>query len=273
MSATLHCTRGCIRWDRHLADCPTTDDNPCPGCEPRPVETGWLCTRCLDRLHRLLGTPDDHESIAGACQWLADNLGQHIRSSRGNRPTGDGSTHGDGMVTVMAAMADLQVSLAEMAREFTERRRMRLGTSTEPAAIAARLRPWLTLLADWEPIGDQLDHFDQLMQAAHAAAPWRGKDPNASLEVAAMLHLAPAETTDQICQRFRLVPQWLKDARRRHGLTPTRKGKPHQWRPWDVYAILHPDAAQRYLADLARQEQLARHGDVVWTSETERGVA
>lgn len=267
MTNTLHCTRGCIRWGKHLTDCPATDDQPCKGCEPRPVETGYLCTRCLGQLHTLLGTPDDRESIAGCYLWLSDNLGQHIRHSTGGKPSGDGSTHGEHMVTVMAAMSDLQASLAEFAEEFTDSRSMRLGTDHAPAAVAARLRPWLTALADWEPIGDQIDHLQMLIGQAHGVAPWRGKDPDASVEVAAMLYLAPAETTDQLCQRFRLVPQWFKDARRRRGLRPEQEGtKPLWWRPWDVYRILHPDTARRYEADLARQEQMAQQGKVVWSS-------
>lgn len=272
MTDTLYCIRGCTRWDHHLTDCDATDDNPCKGCEPRQVETGYLCPSCLGKLSTLLGPPEDRESVAGASQWLADNLGQHIRHSMGGKPAGDGSTHGEHMVTVMAVMSDLQIALAEMAEDFTNSRRMRLGTDHDPAAVAARLRPWLTTLADWEHIGDHIDALTKWMRQAHAVCPWRGKDPDAHLSVAATLYLAPTEPTDAICDRFKVAPQWLKDARRRHGLEPERDGvRPLWWRPWDVYAILHPETARRYEADMAKREQeqqLATTGNqVAWTSD------
>lgn len=272
MTDTLHCIRDCVRWDKHMPDCPGTDDNPCPGCQPREVETGWLCTRCLDRLHTLLGPPSDRESIAGACLWLADNLGQHIKHSNGGKPSGDGSTHGEHMVTVMAVMSDLQLSLVEMAGEFRQARQMRAATETDPTRLTAWLRPWLTTLADWEPIGDQITHLSDLMADAHAAAPWRGKDPDASDRAAVLLWGAPAEATRDVCDRFGRTSEWLRKAKERgkiQPLDPTEK--PLRWMPWDVFRLLHPVEAERYEARMAKLTRA--EAGVVWSSEDTHGEA
>ncbi|QXT62743.1 hypothetical protein [Tessaracoccus palaemonis] len=251
----LHCARGCTRPDRHLSACPDTDT--CPGCEPRLTEVGHLCRRCHTRLERYLGDDTSCESIAGAARWLADNLGQHLRSPRGGRGAGDSI---DRLVSVADAMSGLQIALVELAEDYLQRH----VDDTTPAAVAARLRPWATALAAWEPISGTLDHLDDLMHEAHAVAPWRGRDPHRSEEAAAALYLAPAESTEEICTRFAIAPQRLWKARQRNKLTPfDPHAKPLSWRPWDVFAYLHPDDARRYEAILARPQT-----DVVWTSES-----
>lgn len=274
-----YCASGCYRHDAHLATCTRTDlhnpdcqrddcrgchDELCHGCEPRLAAVGLLCDRCHTRLAILLADEGDHESIAGVCAWLASNLGQHLRSPAAGT-TSRSANPGEGFVTVMATLSDLQISLVEMAREFFESHGMRPLTDTDPAHVAGRLRPWLSTLAAWEPIADHIEHFTTLRGQAHGVAPWRGKNPAASDEAAVMLWGQPPETTDEICERFRLSRQWLKDARRRRGLRPIDgEVKPYRWMPWDVFAVMHPEEARSYEARMARA---AEYGDVVWSSE------
>lgn len=281
------CARGCTRWGRHLADCTQQDDHTpgcvddrcdgcnkdrCDGCVPRNAETGLLCRSCAGHLETLLGGPDDRESVAGACEWLADNLGQHLRSVPMGG-TGRSANPGEGFVTVMSALSDLQVGFAEFALDFIAAHHMSELEDTHPAAIASRLRPWLSTVAAWEPIADTLDQLIEWRGAAHGVCPWRGVDPGGTMEAAAALHLAPAEKTGDICKRFRVTEQWLKDAKRRRGLLPvSTTEKPYRYRPFDVFAALHPGAAQEYLAELSRVDQWdAARSDVVWTSEEEAG--
>lgn len=261
MTDVLHCIRGCTRHDRHLPDCP--HDTTCHGCEPRSVETGYLCAPCIDRLHTLLGPPNETESIAWVCAWLATNLGQHIRHTSGGTPHGDGSTRGDHLVSVIDALNDLQLGTIEIRDHFAQDRGMRPATTTDVATVTAWMRPWLTTLADWEPIGDALHDWLRWRENAHAIAPWRGRHPDATLQAAAALYLAPPETTDQIRDRFRLTPDRLKKLAHRHGLQPIDPHeKPRRWRPWDVYRILHRQTADEYEAQLARDQQ-----GIVWSSD------
>lgn len=276
-----YCTRGCLRWDRHLPTCAKTDlhaddcdqvgcrgchDDLCNGCEPRHAEHGILCRNCYRKLETLLAPADNRESIAGVCAWLSDNLGQHI-ASKAAAPTGRSANPGERLVTIMVPLRDLQVSLIEFAGEFISDRGMTPLEDTDPAHVADRLRPWLDTLAAWEPIGDTLEHFIALRAQAHGICPWRGRHPDASDEAAVLLWGIPPETTDQICERFRVTRQWLKDARRRKGLEPVGEdSKPYRWLPWDVYAVMHPAAAEDYAARMARAAE--RRGDkVVWSSE------
>lgn len=299
----IPCARGCTRWNRHLETCTHTDlhtndcnhvgcrgchDDLCNGCEPRWAEHGLLCTRCYTKLTELLAPADDTpESIASICTWLATNLGQHLRSPQG--ATSRSANPGDGPITVMVALSDLQIALVELARNWideshhlsscpdlhlaADRRRctgcnpspLRPLRTTAPQAVAARLRPMAGLLAAWAPIIDNLDHFLELRAKAHAAAPWRGRHPDASDEAAVLLWGLPAETTDQICRRFRISRQWLKNARHRRGLAPIDENeRPYRWMPWDVFTAMHPVAARRYEASITKASQ---HGNVVWSSE------
>lgn len=260
-----YCARGCVRWGRHLPHCTQSDYhtpgcvdqdcdgcNPdrCGGCEPRFAQAGLLCDRCLARLEQLLADVNEPESVAAVCTWLADNLGQHIRTGAGERTRS--ATPGEQFVTVMAALSDLQISWYEMAAEFLADRGMKALTDTEPAIVSGRLRPWLTSLAAWEPILDSIDHLIELRSAAHAVCPWRGK-VTAGEDEAAMLYLAPAEETGQICQRFGITEAWLWQAKKRGKVAPVDPhARPMLWRPWDIFAVLHPDAARRYEAALAR---------------------
>ena len=185
-----YCASGCTRWNAHLPSCANTDLHApdcqrddcrgchaelCHGCEPRLAAVGVLCDRCHTRLVILLGDEGDRESIAGICAWLAENLGQHIRS-KGGGATARSANPGEGFVDVMVALSDLQISLVEMAREFLECRGMRPLADTDPARVVDRLRPWISTLAAWEPIAEQIGHFVELRGKAHAVAPWRGKD-------------------------------------------------------------------------------------------------
>ncbi|WP_040281345.1 hypothetical protein [Tessaracoccus massiliensis] len=274
-----YCAAGCTRWNAHLSTCTHTDlhddtcDDPhctgchedlCYGCEPRLAEVGLLCGRCHKRLTTLLDDADNRESIAGVCAWLDDNLGQHVRSKAGGNH-GRSANPGESFVTVMAALSDLQISLVEMATDFLEDRGMRPLADTSPGHVTGRLRPWISTLAAWEPIAEHIAHFAELRGQAHGVCPWRGKDPAASDEAAVLLWGQPPETTEQICARFKIAPQWLKDARRRRGLTPIDETeRPYRWMPWDVFAAMHPEAARSYEARMARA---AEYGDVVWSSE------
>ena len=283
IDAPIACARGCLRHGRHASDCDQQDDHApgcvndqcdgcnteqCPGCMPREAETGLLCRGCTERLETLLAGPDDRESVAGACEWLADNLGQHLRSAPMGG-TGRSANPGEGFVTVMAALRDMQVGFAEFAADFLASRSMRPLEDTSPAHIAARLRPWLGTIAAWEPIADTLDLLIAWRGQAHGVCPWRGREPEATMEMAAMLHLAPAEDTAATCRRFRVTGQWLKDAKRRRGLMPVSTAeKPYRYRPFDVFAALHPDAAEEYLAELSRLEQYdSARSEMVWSSE------
>lgn len=252
------CARGCTRCGQHQPYCPDRDgdlpdDHPdrCDGCLPTEAEVGLLCRQCHRHLTRLLADLNDPESVAAVCAWLADNLGQHVRSKAGGN-TSRSATPGEGFVTVMAALSDLQISWAEMAGEFIAARGMRPLADTDPSHIAARLRPWVDTLASWEPIADQLDHLIELRGQAHGVCPWRGKHPDAVEEVAAVLYLAPAETGDEIAARFSVSPSWVRVNHSRGRIQPIDpKARKLEYRPWDVYALLHPDAAKRYEAALA----------------------
>jgi len=258
MTDQLHCTRGCRRRGRHLADC--EDQETCHGCQPRETEHGVLCRTCGQKLERLLGDPDDHESIAGACVWLATNLGQYIRTPSGGTR---GSAAGEHFVIVAAAMSALQVSLVEFALDFADDRSMKPPPGTEPAKVAAWLRPWSATLAAWEPIADTLDHLLDLMADAHSAAPWRGRDPEASDQAAAMLYRAPAEPTQSVCDRFGIKPTELLYWRKRKRIDPVDPSeKPLRWTPWSVFSELHPEAARRFNEQL----EAVTRADVMWTA-------
>ena len=261
IDAPIACARGCLRHGRHASDCDQQDDHApgcvndqcdgcnteqCPGCMPREAETGLLCRGCIERLETLLAGPDDRESVAGACEWLADNLGQHLRSAPMGG-AGRSANPGEGFVTVMAALRDLQVGFAEFAADFIESRSMRPLEDTSPAHIAARLRPWLGTIAAWEPIADTLDLLIAWRGQAHGVCPWRGVDPGATMEAAVVLRHANDETTDAICQRFGVTDVWLRQRKARGDIKPVTEGvKPLWWSPWDVFALLHPDGARRY---------------------------
>lgn len=266
MSDIEFCARGCTSWGHHMPDCqhqdwhlPSCTDDTCDqcdpdwcaGCQPRQADEGHLCARCIDRLAELLDPPDNPESVAGVCAWLADNLGQHIRAA-GAGSRSRSATPGEAFVTVMSALADLQISWAEYAQEFLADRGMSPLNDTDPAAISARLRPWRATLAAWDATVDTLDHLIELRAAAHGVCPWRGKsDPGD--DIAAALYLAPAEETAVVCQMLGVTDVWLRQAKRRGKLTPDESGvKPLKWRPWDVFAVLHPQAATRYEARLAQ---------------------
>lgn len=96
---TTPCASGCITY-RHLADC--TDDH-CSGCEPRWATDGLLCGRCHNRLATLLSGPNDPESIAGVCAWLADNLDR-------------------GTLRTLAAIVDAWPSMSRDDRDVTDLR-------------------------------------------------------------------------------------------------------------------------------------------------------
>lgn len=258
------CIRGCTRWGKHQPYCPDRDgelpdDHPdrCDGCLPRDVHTGLLCHRCYQHLQVLLADADEPESVEAVCRWLADNLGQHVRSKAGGNLSRS-ATPGEGFVTVMSALSDLQISWVEMGREFVDAHRMTPLVDTDPAAVSKRLRPWGIFLAKWEPIGDQLDHLIALRGQAHGVCPWRGKHPDASEEAAAVLYLAPAEPGDAIAERFSVSTSWVRVARSRGKIQPVDpKARKLEYRPWDVYSVLHPEAARRYeeaLAALERRE-------------------
>lgn len=282
------CARGCYAYDRHLADCEGTDwhtpacvdaacpgcnDQRCDGCQPREAAEGNLCESCCRVLGSLLAGPDETangrpvESIAYVARWLAEQLHNPIRCNLGK--SGRGSGEDDAFVRVFAALTDLQIAWAELAVDFLGGVDARPVTDRNPAAISARLRPFARQLCAWEPIADTIDHLIELRDAAHAVAPWRGKNPDAADEVAVALYLAPAETTGEICARFGLTEQWIKDARRRHGLRAVVEGvKPLSYRPWQVYELLHPKAATDYEARLARASQRDTDDRTVWTSDT-----
>jgi len=190
IDAPIACARGCLRHGRHATDCDQQDPHTpgcvndqcdgcnaeqCPGCLPREAETGLLCRTCTERLETLLAGPDDRESVAGACEWLADNLGQHLRSAPMGG-TGRSANPGEGFVTVMAALRDLQVGFAKFAADFLASRSMRPLEDTSPVHIAARLRPWLGTIAAWEPIADTLDGLIAWRGQAHGVCPWRHVD-------------------------------------------------------------------------------------------------
>ena len=258
---TIACARGCLRWGHHATDCEQSDPHTpgcvsdqcdgcnteqCPGCMPREAETGLLCRGCTKRLETLLAGPEERESVAGACEWLADNLGQHLRSAPMGG-TGRSANPGEGFVTVMAALRDLQVGFAEFAADFLASRSMRPLEDTSPAHIAARLRPWLGTIAAWEPIADTLDLLIAWRGQAHGVCPWRGVDPGVTVEASVMLYFAPPEPTDAICARFGVTDVWLRQRKSRGDIEPVQEGvKPLWWRPWLVFELLHPDAARRY---------------------------
>ena len=256
------CTRGCTRWGQHQPHCPDRDadlpdDHPdrCDGCLPWEAHTGLLCQRCHGRLTRLLADTDDPESVAAVCAWLADNLGQHVRSKAGGNLSRSANP-GEGFVTIMSALSALQISWVEMAAEFLDSRDMTPLDDTSPSYVSGRLRPWVDTLASWEPIADQLDHLIDLRGQAHGVCPWRGKHPDAADEVAAVLYLAPAEPGDAIAERFTVSPSWVRVNRSRGRIKPVDPAaRPLEYRPWDVYALLHPDAAKRYEAALAALDQ------------------
>ena len=265
------CARGCYAYDRHLADCeqrdwhtpacvsdacPGCNEDRCDGCQPREAAEGLLCESCCRVLGVLLAGPDETDngapvqSVAYACAYLAGQLHNPLRCNLGK--SGRGSGEDDAFVRVFAALSDLQIAWAELAADFLSTVDARPVTDHDPVAIAARLRPFARLLCAWGPIADTIDHLIQLREAAHAAAPWRGKNPDAADEVAAVLYLAPAETTSEVCARFGLTEKWIHNHRHRGKIHPDHDGvKPLCWRPWDIYEVLHPEAARRYEAQLA----------------------
>ena len=288
MSEPVWCVRGCYAWGKHLPDCDQRDDhNPgcvddacpgcnaeqCPGCQPREAYEGVLCAHCCQVLGVLLAGPDDTDqygpvqSVAYVCAYLAEQLHNPYRCNLGK--SGRGSGEDDAFVRVFTALTDLQIAWAELATDFLGGVDARPVTDRNPAAISARLRPFARQLCAWGAIADTIDHLIELRDAAHAVAPWRGKNPDAADEVAAVLYLAPAETTGEICARFGLAEQWIKDARRRHGLRAVVEGvKPLSYRPWQVYELLHPKAATDYEARLARASQRDTDDRTIWTSDT-----
>ncbi|MBK7822835.1 MAG: hypothetical protein IPJ61_17680 [Tessaracoccus sp.] len=271
----IWCQRGCYSREKHLPYCEHRDDhtpgcvndqcygcNPerCDGCQPREATVGVLCDNCGRRLDELLG--DSDEGVAGVCTWLAETLVHPYRCNLGKSGRGNGEN--DGFERLHDALNDLQTAWAELAADFLSARDAR-PVGTNPDEIAQRLRPFARQLAEWEPIADTIDHLIELRANAHAVAPWRGRNPDEADEVAAVLYLAPAETTPDICAKFGIPEKQLHNARHRGLIQPERDHeRPLSWRPWSIYAWLHPDAAQRYeqrVGELARQ-----HAGIVHTT-------
>ncbi|MGO4984838.1 hypothetical protein [Collinsella sp. Sow4_E3] len=199
------CASGCITY-RHLADC--TDDH-CSGCEPRWATDGLLCGRCHNRLATLLSGPNDPESIAGVCAWLADNLGQHLRSPSGKgeaRPGGDS----DGQFArVFNALSAAQIVLASWARDWADHSNLTGPSDTNPATVAAWLRPWLPTLCRWEPVAVMLDELADARRDAHTACPWRSQPRVCAGVACPHCHdtalVIPAGETDTHCRNCGLI--------------------------------------------------------------------
>lgn len=265
------CARGCYTYDRHMADCegvdwhtpacvdaacPGCNDQRCDGCQPREAAEGNLCESCCRVLGSLLAGPDETtngrpvESITYIASWLAEQLHNPIRCNLGK--SGRGSGENDAFVRVFAALTDLRIAWAELATDFLGGVDARPVIDHDPVAISARLRPFARQLCAWDAIADTIDHLIELRDAAHAVAPWRGKNPDAADEVAAVLFLAPAETTQEICKRFGVNEQWVWQRRHRGLLAPEHDHtNPLRWKPWDVYKLIEPAAAKRHEARLA----------------------
>lgn len=229
----MTCIRSCSLKDQHLTECSASD---CWGCLPRPSEEGLLCPRCYRRLSILLGPADDPESLAGAVRWLESNQGQFLRSSTGGGGSNSsGATYGDHMVAAMSHIADITHSLHELATDF--------------GASAEALHLYLSRLADWEPIGDHLDHLDALLETAHSISPWREKR-NQSIHTAALLFLLPPEPAADIARRFEVPESWVRRQKQVGNLCVDTSTTPHRFRPWDVFKLICPDAAEKMEVDL-----------------------
>lgn len=250
MTDTTACIRGCTIPGRHTG---CADPDACPGCLPAPCKTGsLLCRVCEARLAQLLG--DTHEGIEWITYWLADNLGQHVNhigalGGRGGNP----DSRMDRLVAVASVMSEMQIAIMEITEDFTEHHGI-----TPPArqdghtAALELLRRWSGTLRRWEPVGDALDELLDLRSQAHAVAPWRPQhEPGADLKAAKAILQAPPETTEKVCKRFGITAGRLRQAKRRGSITPTgAEGRELLWRPWDVFAWLHPAEAQAYLKDM-----------------------
>lgn len=267
MTDATACIRGCVIPNRH-AGC--VDPDACKGCLPARCESGsLLCRACEAKLAQLLD--DTHEGIEWITSWLADNLGQHVNhigalGGRGGNP----DSRMDKLVAVASVMAEMQIAIMEITEDFAEHHGI-----TPPArqdghvAALGLLRRWSGTLRRWEPIGDSLGELLDLRSQAHAVAPWRPQHgPNADQYAAKLTLEAPPETTEQVCKRFGITAERLRQAKRRGKVTPTgAEGRELLWRPWDVFTWLHPVEAQAYLKDMPNWQLLPEVQGAIVTND------
>lgn len=267
MTDATACIRGCAIPERH-AGC--ADPDTCPGCLPAPCDSGsLLCRVCEARLGELLG--DTHEGIEWITYWLADNLGQHVNhiGALGGRD-GNPDSRMDRLVAVASVMSEMQIAIMEITEDFAEHHGI-----TPPArqdghmAALELLRRWSGTLRRWEPVGDAIDELLDLRSQAHAVAPWRPQHgPQADQYAAVATFQAPPETTEEVCKRFGITAERLRQAKRRGKVTPTGvEGRELLWRPWDVFTWLHPAEAQDYLDDMPNWQLLPEAQGAIVTND------